>query len=149
MKGGIMNKVDREFMERQFQCWVDKMHDILIAKNKDYGVSNDPLANLRAVEMSGITIDHGIIIRMLDKVSRLCSFYEKGYLAVEDESINDTLIDLCNYAFLHHIARVEHYMGIEGNNYSYKDYFKGLEEDEEIGQRENETKKEKEDYKES
>ena len=141
MKGGIMNKVDREFMERQFQCWVDKMHDILIAKNKDYGVSNDPLANLRAVEMSGITIDHGIIIRMLDKVSRLCSFYEKGYLAVEDESINDTLIDLCNYAFLHHIAR--------------KDYFKGLfvssllEEDEEIGQRENETEKEKEDYKES
>ena len=106
MEGGKMDRIlTREEMEKEFHAWVGRMQELLIVKNKDYGVSHDPLANLRSVEMSGITIDHGIVVRMLDKMSRLCSFYEKGYLAVRDETINDTLMDLCNYAFLHHIAR--------------------------------------------
>ena len=104
MKGGQMN---REKMNKHFDIWIGRMKDIMIVKNKDYGMSNDPLANLRAVEMVGITIDHGIVIRMMDKMSRLCSFYEKGHFAVEDETMDDTLIDLCNYAFLHWIARTE------------------------------------------
>ncbi len=91
--------MNREKMNKHFDIWIGRMKDIMIVKNKDYGMNNDPLANLRAVEMVGITIDHGIVIRMMDKMSRLCSFYEKGHFAVEDETMDDTLIDLCNYAF--------------------------------------------------
>ena len=99
--------MNREKMSKQFDVWAEMMRKVMLVKNKDYGMSDDPLANLRAVEMVGITIDHGIVIRMMDKMSRLCSFYEKGHFAVEDETLDDTLIDLCNYAFLHWIARTE------------------------------------------
>jgi hypothetical protein len=37
---------------------------------------------------------------MTDKMSRLSSFAKKGSLAVEDETVNDTLEDLINYSVL-------------------------------------------------
>lgn len=107
----MVEMLDRKKMQKEFDRWTGMMKKIMIVKNKDYGMMDDPLANLRSVENVGITIDHGIVIRMMDKMSRLCSFYEKGYFAVKDETINDTLIDICNYAFLHHFARTEKKVG--------------------------------------
>ena len=55
-------------------------------KNKDYG---DAFASFGSV---------GVIIRMGDKINRLCSITSNGISLVNDESIRDTLIDLHNYA---------------------------------------------------
>jgi len=106
-KKEMVEILNRKKMKKEFENWTDMMRKIMLIKNKDYGMVKDPLANLRSVENVGITMDHGIVIRMMDKMSRLCSFYEKGYFAVKDETINDTLIDICNYAFLHYLARKE------------------------------------------
>jgi hypothetical protein len=78
------------------------MHAITRAKNQDYtGVGDDPFANFTRVEMMGVTdAPRGFLVRMLDKVSRLVSFTQKGTFAVKDESFEDTCLDLANYAIL-------------------------------------------------
>jgi hypothetical protein len=39
-------------------------------------------------------------VRMTDKMSRLAQFTKNGELKVKDESLEDTLVDLINYAVL-------------------------------------------------
>jgi len=72
------------------------------AKNADYtGTNTDPFANFAKVDLMGIcSVEQGFLVRMSDKVSRIISFVQKGVLTVKDESIEDTLLDLANYAIL-------------------------------------------------
>ena len=51
-------------------------------------------------DLLGIKPHVGILVRMSDKLSRLGSFTQKGFLAVNDESVEDTLLDLANYSLL-------------------------------------------------
>ena len=72
-------------------------------KNHDYTGAKDmvdPFANFRAVEAFGIETEKGFITRMSDKMARIGSFVKRGELAVKDESVKDTLLDLANYAML-------------------------------------------------
>lgn len=80
----------------------NKMLSITKAKNADYtGVGTDPFANFTRIELLGIsTTTQGFLTRMIDKVSRLISFSQKGELLVKDESVEDTLLDLANYCIL-------------------------------------------------
>jgi len=55
-------------------------------KNADYG---DAFANFGPV---------GVIVRMGDKISRLCSITTKKVSLIDTESLRDTLIDLHNYS---------------------------------------------------
>ena len=41
-----------------------------------------------------------MLVRITDKLSRLSSFAESGKLAVENESFEDTIIDVINYMVL-------------------------------------------------
>lgn len=79
-----------------------KMIEITKKKNEDYaGDGKDAFANFTRVEVLGIsTTEQGFLTRMFDKFSRLTSFVNKGFLAVEDESVEDTLFDLANYCIL-------------------------------------------------
>jgi len=78
---------------------------ILLAKGNDYNSqaqqSGDTLFNLRICEIVGIVpsaID-GILVRMGDKYARLVSLTRPGTIQkVKDESIEDTIQDLKNYA---------------------------------------------------
>lgn len=78
---------------------------ILIAKGNDYNSQQqkdgDTLFNLRICAILGIVespID-GILVRMSDKLARLISLTRPGTeQQVKDESIKDTVVDLCNYA---------------------------------------------------
>lgn len=75
--------------------------EISRAKNRDYtGDADDPFANFKSVEILGISTEVGFLTRMMDKMKRIASFVEKGELAVKDESVQDTLHDLCNYCCL-------------------------------------------------
>jgi hypothetical protein len=87
-----------EFQEQEFEI----MKQITKAKNADYtGINDDPFANFTSVELTGIcTTEQGFLVRMQDKMARISSYAQKGELEVRDESVQDTLRDLANYATL-------------------------------------------------
>lgn len=84
----------------------EKMVEITAKKNADYsGAGTDPFNNFRhighLVHTSAVdVVAVGFLTRMSDKFSRIGSFIAKGKLMVEDESVEDTLIDLANYSAL-------------------------------------------------
>ncbi len=64
-------------------------------KNNDYSAGNDPFMNLRR---GG---PFGIAVRMDDKVSRILSLLrQEGFKPSVDESLEDTCMDIINYAWL-------------------------------------------------
>jgi len=46
------------------------------------------------------TTEKAMLVRMLDKMSRLSSFTDSGEFKVEDEKLQDTIIDVINYSVL-------------------------------------------------
>lgn len=75
----------------QFKEIVDKMIHLYEMKNQDYGNSFEQSCN-----------DFGItagLVRMSDKFNRIKSLTKNDNL-IKDESIEDTLIDLANYAIM-------------------------------------------------
>ena len=71
------------------------LNSIYKAKNKDYG---DSFTQTRQ------EYRFAIIIRLMDKLERLKTLYRLGTNEV-DESIDDTLIDLANYAIMELVER--------------------------------------------
>ena len=69
----------------------NQMHDTYIKKNHDYGNSFD-----KSMDEFGMT---SAIIRMNDKLERLKTLSKKESM-VKDESVQDTLLDLANYAIM-------------------------------------------------
>jgi len=69
----------------------NEIADVVISKQKDYGQSN--------ILDAPFTPQVGLVVRLWDKVSRLKNLTERGYKP-ENESINDTYIDIIGYALL-------------------------------------------------
>ena len=69
---------------------------IFIRKNTDYG---DSFANLRKV------LPNAVLVRIYDKWSRLAQLLNGADAKVLDESIDDSLRDLANYANMELIER--------------------------------------------
>ncbi len=82
-----------------------KADEILVSKGNDYNAAQqeagDTLFNLRVCALMGIVpspVD-GILVRMSDKLMRLVSLTRPGTVQrVANESLEDTVIDLRNYA---------------------------------------------------
>lgn len=79
--------------------------DLLIAKGNDYNfkeqMNGDTLANLRAAARMGLVDSEmrSVLIRITEKIMRLKSFCEADFKQkVSDESVEDTCVDLINYA---------------------------------------------------
>jgi len=83
----------------------NQMHDIYIKKNHDYGNSFD-----KSMDEFGMT---SAVIRMNDKLERLKTLSRKESM-VKDESVQDTLLDLANYAIMT-------VMYLKKQNHGYKD----------------------------
>jgi hypothetical protein len=67
------------------------------AKNHDYGAGElNPYANFENSKVAGVPVERGILVRMMDKVSRISTLLDKDP-KVSGESIDDTLMDLINY----------------------------------------------------
>ena len=73
------------------------------AKGRDYSGTDDTFANLR--EYGSL----GVVIRMADKMHRLQTLYKPGAgsPAVADESVDDTVDDMINYALFLRILRAQ------------------------------------------
>jgi Nucleotide modification associated domain 1 len=85
----------REDYIREFQALTARMLEITTKKNHDYGGHTDPFKNFRDFG------ELGVLVRMSDKFARLrTAIAEKREFAVSDESVEDTCLDLANYALL-------------------------------------------------
>jgi len=85
----------RDELLREFKRLTDQMYSITEIKNNDYGSTEDPLANFSEFG------EFGFLVRMSDKWKRIkTALYEKRELAVKDETVEDTLLDLANYCVL-------------------------------------------------
>ncbi len=78
---------------------IEEIKEIHSRKNKDYAGDN-PLSNFMMCEKLGISAWKGVLVRMGDKYSRLCSFAKAGEFKVKDESVEDTLKDLAVYSLI-------------------------------------------------
>ena len=83
-----------------------KMGEIHDAKNSDYAGGN-PLGNFMEAEGFNVNAFKGVLIRLSDKYIRIKSLSVLADMKgkVKDESIEDTLIDLANYALIAIIIR--------------------------------------------
>lgn len=82
-----------------FKALHTKWEEIMIAKNSDYSSENDVFKNFNGSELIWVSAEQAILVRMMDKMTRIWNLLTKE-AAVKDESIQDTLLDLSNYAIL-------------------------------------------------
>uniref|UniRef100_A0A6M3JKM2 Nucleotide modification associated domain-containing protein n=1 Tax=viral metagenome TaxID=1070528 RepID=A0A6M3JKM2_9ZZZZ len=68
--------------------------DLFDKKQRDYGSAN--------IAVFG---DPGILTRMFDKLHRLKNLYDRNGDPAVDESIEDTIVDICNYAAMMLVCR--------------------------------------------
>lgn len=87
------------YTEKQHQAKVNAFEDVTIelrnlydAKNRDYGDSFT-----KSLEKWGLPV---VCIRLGDKLNRLDSFATNQSMKVADETIEDTLKDIANYAIM-------------------------------------------------
>ena len=78
--------------ENIFIKYTDKMKDLYIRKNHDYGDSVS-----KTFDEYGLT---SFLVRMDDKMNRIKTLNKIQDTAVRGEKIEDTLLDLANYAIL-------------------------------------------------
>ena len=78
-----------------FETILRRMAAIHKAKNADYGNSYELSARLL-----GRPVVEGLLHRISDKLARCCRLAQGHEAQVQDEALQDTLIDLANYAVL-------------------------------------------------
>lgn len=81
---------------KYFREMTTKMDDVYAAKNHDYGDSFSKLRQRYPIS---------ILIRLADKLNRLETLMLGADAKVKEESIDDTLLDLANYAVMELVER--------------------------------------------
>ena len=81
-----MNKVEKH------KELLDYLHNLYVTKNHDYGDSVHD-----TYEKYGLT---SFLVRMEDKLNRVRTLNQSQDIQVPTEKIEDTLLDLANYAIL-------------------------------------------------
>lgn len=92
-----------------------KCIEIMESKAKDYAKNDDPFLNFRACESFGVPLERGILVRIIDKISRINNLFDKE-ADVKDESIDDTIRDAINYLNIIHIYLEEKRNGNVNNS---------------------------------
>lgn len=82
----------------EFLRIVDEIRALHVKKSSDYGTGTDPFRNIRASAAFGVEPWVGALIRANDKMARLQN--AAGGQALVNESIEDSLLDLANYAII-------------------------------------------------
>ena len=91
---------EKRYGHPDFYKLLETMAQVHSDKNHDYAGEGDPLRNFKASERMGIEPWVGVAVRMCDKFTRFENFIKQRELHVKDETIDDTLIDLANYALI-------------------------------------------------
>ncbi len=89
---GIENPLLQDMADTFTACF-----ETATRKNHDYGGSNnDPFANFRNSTIAGVSVERGILVRLMDKMSRISTLLDKEAM-VKDEAVDDTIDDAINY----------------------------------------------------
>ena len=84
-------------IEKEFKNLQKQQYNLFSKKMMDYGLGNVSLGgNLQTPEDKKYALQ-GIQIRLNDKVNRLKNLLRNGKSYVENESLEDTFIDVANY----------------------------------------------------
>lgn len=81
----------------------DRLIDTVRRKNADYSAGDDAFKNFRYCEQIGVSVEKGILVRICDKIARYDNLSQGKEAQVKDESIADTLLDLCAYIIIYNI----------------------------------------------
>jgi len=73
---------------------------IMVLKNQDYANETDPFKNFRAAQFLGVDPGIALLMRVMDKISRLVTYWETGG-QLKAESVEDAELDIINYVILH------------------------------------------------
>ena len=95
--------MNREDVIKHHKEICDEARTLMVKKNYDYsGKGGDkPFANFERTEAMGIcSTEAGVLVRMVDKLSRLSTFVDTGELKVDNESYHDAIVDIINYCIL-------------------------------------------------
>lgn len=96
-------KMDKKTLVAEYTKILQEMTQIVQMKNTDYaGPEGDALSNFAFVQTlskGAISREMGVIIRMTDKLARVMTLTQQE-AKVTSEKIEDTLMDLANYAIL-------------------------------------------------
>lgn len=79
-------------MDKKFLKYTDHLADVLKQKNLAYGDSFS-----KSLDEDGLLV---LKIRLGDKFNRISSLIKKNELKENDESLEDTLLDLAGYSIL-------------------------------------------------
>ena len=85
---------------KEFDDALDELKMLHDAKNHDYATEENPYKNLEKVSAIGIEPWRGIVIRLMDKFSRLEEYCVKGKLSIKSEGVEDTFADIAVYSIL-------------------------------------------------
>lgn len=85
---------------KTFNQILERMREIHEAKAHDYTSQGSPLGNFMESERIGVEPFKACFIRLQDKYSRACNLIAGIEAAVRDETLEDTLVDMANYAIL-------------------------------------------------
>ena len=87
---------------KEYEKLTRRKRDILTSKNHDYAKSTDMFANFRKVaDISNQSIEKVFMVFMAVKIARLGELTDGK--TPNNESVNDTLLDLSNYADLFNV----------------------------------------------
>lgn len=88
------DNISEDFANRlqEHQNICDYLHDLYYRKNSDYGSSVTDTFNKYGLV--------SFLVRLEDKLNRARSLNERGSAKVNDEKLEDTLMDMANYAML-------------------------------------------------
>ena len=78
---------------------LEQMKRINEAKNHDYSRDGE-FGNFKESEKIGIPAWKGAFVRLQDKYTRACNLISGKEAKVKDEKLEDTLLDLANYAVI-------------------------------------------------
>ena len=98
-----MKKMNREELLKHHDSLCNEAKELMKKKNHDYAGSggDSPFANFERTEAMGIcSTEAGVLVRMVDKISRLSTFVEAGKLKVDNEGYQDAIVDIINYCVL-------------------------------------------------
>ncbi len=70
--------------------------ELMCKKNADYANDVDSFANFKRSELVKVPVERGVLVRIMDKVSRISNLIDAPP-EVKDESIEQTLLDTMNY----------------------------------------------------
>lgn len=100
----VMKKIEEMYPECTDELMnnFDRAYDLWTKKQNDYGDSNIrlglDLSSSSERSQNSRLAQLGVVIRMNDKISRLINLYKKDLESAVDESIEDTALDIMNYA---------------------------------------------------